>query len=136
MLNKIFIDTLFVIAFVNPNDQYHKKACSLAQEYEKQHLVVTDVVLLEIGNGLSKNFKRQAIEIIEDFISSDDVEVVHLNPDLFQTGFGLYKKYKDKEWGLIDCISFTVMRQKKITKALTFDHHFTQAGFQALMRDE
>jgi predicted nucleic acid-binding protein len=45
----------------------------------------------------------------------------------------MYKKYNDKEWGLIDCISFVVMTEAGVKQALTFDQHFEQAGFEALM---
>lgn len=74
------------------------------------------------------------MEIIEGFLSSEDVEVVRLSADLFEKSFALYKAHQDKQWGLIDCISFTVMREAKIQDALTFDQHFVQAGFRALMR--
>lgn len=136
MLNRKFIDTLFVVALVNPNDQYHTRASELAEKYESHPLLVTDVVLLEIGNGLARNYKKQAVEIIEQFFASDEVKIVHLTPELFQRGFTLYKTHKDKEWGLIDCISFEVMREASVADALTFDQHFVQAGFQALMRDD
>ena len=133
MSNRIFIDTLFVVALINPNDQYHKTASQLARRYENHPLLVTDVVLLEIGNGLARNFKRQAVAIIEQFYASDEVEIVHLTPELFERGFSLYRKHVDKEWGLLDCISFEVMREASVLEALTFDRHFVQAGFQALM---
>jgi hypothetical protein len=42
--------------------------------------------------------------------------------------------YQDKAWGLVDCISLIVMNQAEVTQALTFDQHFVQAGFQALMK--
>jgi predicted nucleic acid-binding protein len=45
----------------------------------------------------------------------------------------LYKSHQDKAWGLVDCISFVVMREAGVNQALTFDQHFVQAGFQALM---
>ena len=135
MSDRIFIDTLFVVALVNPHDQYHKKASELAGKYEGHPLLVTDTVLLEIGNGLARNYKEQAIEIIEQLYESDEVEIVHLTPRLFERGFVLYKAHRDKEWGLTDCISFEVMREAAIREALTFDRHFAQAGFRALMID-
>ncbi len=57
MLNRIFIDTLFVIALINPRDQHHRKARALASKYENHPLLVTDAVLLEIGNGLARTYK-------------------------------------------------------------------------------
>ncbi|PYP86948.1 MAG: hypothetical protein DMF61_12200 [Blastocatellia bacterium AA13] len=41
----------------------------------------------------------------------------------------------DKEWGITDCISFVVMRERRLTKALTTDRHFQQAGFRTLLRE-
>jgi uncharacterized protein len=45
----------------------------------------------------------------------------------------LYGRRPDKAWSLTDCISFEVMTERGITEALTSDHHFMQAGFQALL---
>ena len=59
-----------------------------------------------------------------------NVEIVHLSSELFNRGLTLYKKYQDKDWGLVDCISFVVMKEAEIHAALTFDRHFVQAGFQ------
>lgn len=132
--NKIFVDTLFVVALINQRDQYHQKASELADSLETHPLITTDAVLLEIGNALARNYKDEAVEIIEHFLTSDEVEIVRLNPELFTQAFKLYKTHQDKAWGLVDCISFVVMKQAGITQALTFDQHFVQAGFQALMR--
>ncbi len=32
-------------------------------------------------------------------------------------------------WGLVDCLSFVVMKQHQISVVLSFDRHFIQAGF-------
>jgi uncharacterized protein len=133
--NRIFIDTLFVIALINRRDQYHPQALDLAEQFEGDPLLVTDAVLLEIGNALARSYKQEAVEIIEQFLAAEEVEVVHLTPRLFAQGFALYKSHQDKAWGLVDCISFIVMREARVNQALTFDQHFVQAGFQALMRE-
>lgn len=130
-----FIDTLFVVALINQRDQYHGRAAELAASHDGQQFLTTDAVLLEIGNALARKYRQEAAEVVEDFLCSGDVEVVYLTPALFQEAFALYKAHDDKEWGLIDCVSFVVMRQAGIQDALTFDQHFVQAGFRALMRD-
>ncbi len=40
----------------------------------------------------------------------------------------------DKDWSLVDCLSFEVMKSRGITYALAFDHHFEQAGFVTKFR--
>jgi predicted nucleic acid-binding protein len=53
---------------------------------------------------------------------------------LFHKGFSLYRSRPDQTWGLIDCVSFIVMREAGIVDSLTADKHFEQAGFRALLR--
>jgi len=130
-----FVDTLFVVGYTNERDQYHEKALELAAIYNRKPVLVTDAVLLEIGNTLSGRFRQQQIQTIEDFFESDEVKIVRLDETLFDKAFQLYKTHADKFWGLVDCISFVVMREHNIMDALTCDKHFTQAGFRALMVD-
>ncbi|MBV6399735.1 MAG: 23S rRNA-specific endonuclease VapC20 [Anaerolineales bacterium] len=133
MAEQVFVDTAYVLALVNERDQYHGRAQELADFFEGQSLLITDAVLLEIGNALSRGFKKQAIDIINYFIESDEVEVIRHTSQVFDKAFAMYKKFDDKEWSLVDCISFVVMREKGVKEALTFDSHFQQAGFKALM---
>lgn len=132
-MTETFIDTAFVIAVVNRKDQYHQEAVKLAERYDGQPLVTTEAVLLEVGNALARNYKTEAVKVIEDFFSSAEVRVIRQDAGLFERSFELYKSYKDKSWGLIDCISFTVMREEHVTNALTSDEDFKQAGFKPLL---
>ena len=123
------------MALVNEKDQHHDRASELADLFEGYPLITTDAVLVEVGNGLARNFKEQAAEVIEDFLTSDEVEIVNLDGALFQSAFEFYQKHKDKSWGMTDCISFIVMHERGIVDALTNDKDFRQAGFNALMRE-
>lgn len=123
------MDTGFVMAVVNDQDQYHPTAVKLANQFRNYPMVITDAVLLEIGNALARRFKTKAIDIINHFYDSDEVILIHVTPALLRRGFDLYRTYHDKTWGLVDCISFVVMREMGITEVLTLDRHFAQAGF-------
>ena len=133
MPEQILVDTAYVLALVNERDQYHDRAQELADLFEGHDLLITDAVLLEIGNALARGFKEQAIEIITYFFESEEVEIFRHSSQVFDKAFALYKKYDDKEWSFVDCISFIVMRERGIKQALTFDRHFEQAGFVAIM---
>ncbi len=130
---KTLVDTQFVIALVNPRDKDHSLALRLAQEHRRRPLLVTDAVLLEIGNALSRVHRSEAVEVIESFLRSDDMEVVYSTPDLFRRAFEEYRRHRDKTWSLVDCISFVVMAERGLERALTSDRHFVQAGFEALL---
>jgi len=132
---KTLIDISYIVALVNVRDEHHEKANELVEIYDSTPLFVTDAVLLEIGNSLAENHKNRAVEIFEEFFVSEEVEIIRMDESLFNKGFELYKTHADKSWGLVDCISFVVMRKHNITDALTCDRHFLKAGFRALMLD-
>ena len=135
-MNRVFIDTSFVVALVNEKDQHHARASELSETFDGQPLITTDAVLLEVGNALARSFKKQAAEIIADFLTSDEVEMVNLDATLFQKAFELYRTHTDKAWDMTDCVSFVVMRERGVADALTSDKDFRQAGYNALMRNK
>ncbi len=67
-MTEVSVDTSFIVALVNRKDQFHARAVAMADLYDGRELVTTEAILLEIGNGLARNFKAEAIEIIENFI--------------------------------------------------------------------
>ena len=66
MPSRIFVDTSFVIALINDRDQYFHQAQTLFYRFETSQLFTTDAVLLEIGNALAKDFRKEAIEVIRE----------------------------------------------------------------------
>jgi uncharacterized protein len=135
---EVFLDTSFAIALSSQTDRNHLQAVELAGQLElhKTHLVTTQAILLEIGNALSKQrYRIAAIQLLESLETDRNVEIVLLTNDLYRQAFNLFKQRQDKEWGLVDCISFIVMQERGITNALTADAHFQQAGFCALLRN-
>lgn len=128
-----FIDTHFVVALVNQRDEHHDAAMKLSANYVGRPLVTTDIVLVEIGNALSRSFKAQAVEVIDFFHRAANVEIVRLTTPIFESAFALFRSRGDKSWGMTDCISFVVMQQEGVHDVLTNDQHFTQAGFNALL---
>jgi predicted nucleic acid-binding protein len=100
MPESLFVDTGYILALVNENDRYHAEALALSERYDGQPVVVTDAVLLEIGNALSRMDRSAAVQIIQDLRDSSETTVVSLTPELFQAAFDLYRRHTDKQWGL------------------------------------
>jgi predicted nucleic acid-binding protein len=137
MTKTLFLDASYAIALISPKDSFYTHAQELADELESLggHLVTTRAVLLEIGNALSaRRLRYIAVRLLETLEADSAVEIISLSDDLYAQAFELYKSRPDKDWGLIDCVSFVVMEQRGITEALTADHHFEQAGFIRLLK--
>lgn len=137
-MDKVFLDTSYAIALSVPKDQNHEKALRIADflELDTAKLITTRAVVLEIGNALSaEKYRQAAVELLEALEEDPTVKIVPITEELYQRGFQLFKNRPDKEWGVIDCISFIVMGDQGISSALTADKHFQQHGFKALLCD-
>jgi predicted nucleic acid-binding protein len=137
-LKQVFIDTSYVYALINPNDQWHARAitCQQILAAENRLLITSEFILTEIADGLSSiAFREAASRSIRLFQARQDVEIVAASASLFSNGLNLFENRPDKNWGLTDCISFTIMKEYEIFESLTADDHFRQAGFKALLLD-
>lgn len=96
--------------------------------------MTTEAVLWEWLNALADTTTRaMAAEGYRRTHADKGVEVVPFDPDLNAAALALYRSRADKRWSLTDCLSVVVMERRHLTEALTTDHHFEQAGMNALM---
>jgi uncharacterized protein len=134
---KVFADTSYWIAILNPKDGLHDKARVVSRSFESSTFVTTDMVLLELLNYFAAKgsaLRVVASQLVTQLRSNPGVIVVPQTEDLFLQSLAAYSGVPDKSWGLTDCASFVVMKEQGIAMALTYDKHFEQAGFAALLR--
>jgi predicted nucleic acid-binding protein len=135
---EIFLDTAYAIALSAPKDEHHQQALELAGRLEAQQarIVTSRAVLLEIGSALAKlRYRKAAVQLLQSLEDDPAVEIVPLSEELYERALLLFAERGDKEWSLTDCLSFLIMRDRRIHAALTTDEHFQQAGFHALLRE-
>lgn len=135
-MSVVFVDTSGWIALLNRTDSLHPAATSCFKRLAARHalLVTTSMVLAETGNGLSYTSSRHLMSKLRNRLrNSRSIEVVHADATLFERGWDMYEQRSDKEWDLVDCISFVLMADRAIQSVVTADHHFEQAGFIKLL---
>jgi uncharacterized protein len=129
----VFVDTGFLMALNEPRDQWNRRAAAWGIALSER-FVVTEYVLWETINGLSKpEYRQRAHNTLNYIATTPSWETVPASQGLYEQGIDLHASRPDKAWSLTDCISFIVMEQRQITRALTPDRHFEQAGFDALL---
>ena len=135
-MRRVFADTSYWIALVNPRDQLHAKAVSVTQQLFSVRVLTSEMVLTEVLNSFSDGgpLRRAVGRMIERLRSNRDVIIVPQTSQQFENALRRYKQAADKSWSLTDCASFEVMEAEEIQAALTHDQHFAQAGFEALLR--
>ena len=132
-----FLDTSGLIAVVNTDDQWHSKAETIWADLVSslRRMVTTSLVLIELADGLSRLQHRVlAIQIVDRLRDSDRVEIVQSDESLESRAWQLFRERSDKEWGMTDCVTMTLMADRGIDDAFTADHDFEQAGFTVLLK--
>jgi uncharacterized protein len=133
-MKRIFADTSYWLALVNPRDQLSQRARDLTEKLDSVQIVTSEMVFSELLNGVSEDryLRSMAAEVVEDFRKNRTVVVQTAKQ--FDAALRRYKRSDDKQWSLTDCASFLIMEELGIEDALTHDLHFVQAGFKALLR--
>lgn len=138
-MNKFFVDTSGWVAVLVSSDYHHKNAVKiylerLAALYD---IVTHEGILLEVGNALAGvKTRATVIDFLETLSSSGRIALILFTPSFLDAGWNLFSERMDKEWGIVDCLSFVVMKDLGINEALTADRHFLQAGFVKLLNYE
>ncbi len=132
-MREVFADTSFYVALVNIRDALHRSAIDFARTF-RGRVVTTEFVLVELGNNLSRSRHRaKFVKLVEDLRSHPAMRIVPISTELFDAGLAIYAQRSDKHWSMTDCISFVIMKEMRVTEALTADRHFEQAGFAVLL---
>ncbi|MGB7160477.1 MAG: PIN domain-containing protein [Tepidisphaeraceae bacterium] len=135
----VYADASFFIALFTAKDEFHARASAWQQHLARAgtHIVTTEAALWEWLNFSATPAARVPAAVAYRQLHADaSVEVIEFSDALCESAVNLYAQRKDKSWGVTDCLSFVVMRQKRLVDALTADHHFEQAGFAALLLHE
>lgn len=135
-MRTVFADANYWIGLFNPKDVLHAPAVAASRGLWRTRLVTSEMVLVEVLNGLGRYpaLRQQTAAAVDAIMADPNTEVMPQSALLFRDALALFRTHEDKEWGITDCSSFVIMRQKGLSEALTYDHHFEQAGFSALLR--
>jgi len=132
----IFADTGYFVAQLKPRDNLYQRATVWANALHEP-LLTTEYILVEVADALSEPRDRAKLHALMAVLRQPgNCEIIPASSALFEAGLQLHAARPDKEWSLTDCISFVTMRERNVTRALAYDHHFEQAGFEALLRRE
>ena len=134
-MKRYFLDSSFVIAAGLKRDQNHARAAEVWPQllHSGVQLVTTAFVFEEVVTFLNRKGEHElAVHLGDVMLASPHVERYRVGWDVFKAAWTFFVQHQDKRYSLTDCISFVVMNRETIVEALTFDGHFTQAGFRAV----
>lgn len=132
-MNAVFLDTVGLLALLDESDQWHHGARSAfeALVISRARLLTTSFVLLETGNSAARRPYRLAVADLREAMESEGSLVLPSEEDWLEA-WRAYKRSEPDDAGIVDHVSFHVMRRLDITRAFTNDRHFRTAGFETL----
>ena len=133
---EVFVDTSGLYALVDRKDSHHAAARAVVERLLRsgRRLVATDYVLAETVNlANARSGTHVAIRVLDLIEQSAGIRIEWIGTSRFDSTKAFFRKHADHKYSFTDCTSFIVMRELKLSQALTTDHHFSQAGFDALL---
>lgn len=133
-MKAVFIDTSACYALFNREDPHHEEAIEFYQK--GLPLVTTHAVFAELLSLLTKRRgKRLAIRCGRQIkVSQARLSIIHLSQVQEERAWELFCRFKDKDYGLVHCMSFVLVEDEDIEEAFSFVRHFAQFGFQLCPR--
>jgi predicted nucleic acid-binding protein len=132
-VNAVFLDTVGMLAAWDEADQWHLAANAAFEKLcaDRLPVVTTSFVLLECGNSAARRAYRSTVIEWRDIMSANNGLITPSHDD-WSKAWIAYERGDAGQAGLVDHISFAVMRRLGIQRAFTNDRHFTAAGFESL----
>jgi predicted nucleic acid-binding protein len=132
-MNIVFLDTAGLLALWDIRDQRHEDARRVFEglRQERARYFSTTFVFLECGNAASRRPYRDAVIRLYRALESRD-RLIAPSEQLLREVWGAYEQRPAERAGIVDHVSFLVMRQMGIRRVFTTDRHFKQAGFETL----
>ncbi len=102
-MNRLFCDTLYFIALVNPKDQWHQPAIRIEPLVETVDLITTEEVLIEFLNFYSEFGSRMRFEVstyVRQLLLNPKFNIVGRGEISFLDALELYESLLDKGYSL------------------------------------
>lgn len=132
-MRRVYLDTIGLLALWNARDQWHEAAVRVLGELtaEGVEFWTSTYVLLECGNAAARTpFRRNVVELREHLLA--DGKLIEPTEADCAAAWEAYSRGEAGEAGIVDQVSFAVMRRLGLAEAFTNDRHFRAAGFTTL----
>ena len=127
----LFVDTSAVVALLSAADEHHEDAVAVWKGIvtEGARLVTTDLVLAETVVVVRARAGFDVSVRAGERLFADPFEIVWVDRALLEEAWRLYRRHRDHDLSLCDCVSFAVMRRRRIDAAFAYDRDFEAVGF-------
>ena len=128
----VFVDTGAFYALADRSDPAHSRARRFYKECASS-LITTDFIFAETMSLMTKRLgKKTSVRFGRGILGSPAIRIEEPSSPVREAAWSIFSRQLDKDYDLIDCISFSIMEAFGIREAFGFDQHFRQYGFRLL----
>ncbi len=132
-MTPVFLDTVGLLAVWDRDDQWHAAAERVFTDLLRSDavLVTTPFVFIECGNADARTAFRPRVNALRRTFF-DEGRLIEPTGGELDEAWSAYGRGLSGQAGIVDHVSFVVMRRLGLTRAFTHDAHFRAAGFETL----
>ena len=132
-MRAVFLDTVGLLAQWDQNDQWHDAAARAMVKMiaAGDRTVSTTFVFLECGKAAERRPYRALVAETRQEMDASGRLIVPTQDDWDQA-WSAYQRGTTGDAGIVDYVSFVVMRRLGISEVFSNDKHFQAAGFTTL----
>ena len=132
-MNPVFLDTVGLIAIWDTDDQWHSPANEAYHRLLRSSspLLTTTYVLLECGNASARRPYRARVNALRTALAARSALIEPDSHDI-ESAWAAYDRGEAGTAGIVDHVSFQVMKRLGLTRAFTHNSHFRLEGFDTL----
>lgn len=131
MSGRVFVDSSAYYALTAEGDDNHAAAIAAASRlaHEGADLYTTNYVIAETHGLILNRMNRDTAQRVLERLYASTTRIIRATERDERRALEIIRQQSDKEYSLVDAISFAVMERLHIRNAWTYDHHFAQYGF-------
>lgn len=120
----ILVDSSYIVSYFINTEENHKKSLKIWEDIKNKEKIITNLIVAEMLNLLSKKLRNNTNAIIEIYGAViDNYTIIYENKALHDKSMKTFIKY-DTYLSLADCLNIETMKEKGIYEIVSFDNDF------------
>ena len=120
----ILLDSNYIVSFLIDTESNHGRALELSKNIHGKEIVITNAILIETINLLTKKLNKNTNAIAEVFkFIKNEFRIIYETDESTNESLQILIKYS-ANIGLADAINIEVMKELGIYEIVSFDPHF------------
>lgn len=118
-MDRVFLDTSFLIGFVNSDDRHHETSRELMKKFKSP--IISDYVFVETLNVLYSRTDHRTAKNFGEYLRKSQINIVKTDTTIFEKSFEIFR---ENDNSFTDASIVAAMNTLGLEKLATFDEDF------------